>query len=308
MLTLSNQGCSLIKIDSDLFASMLGDISSYANILITSSINCCPTSYTNTLLLTNTSACTTCIGVNMWSIDMNLLATAGFDITGVYLKNLVTGQVYNTLSVPIDWAYYAANCIPLNCLISAVGPGHYDNLFRIAINSYLTTNMFWTTVTVGFCGNKLTICNLPANIVLSHITYDDGSTLGGVQLFKYNDINSASFISGNSIYINPTLFSASTFADGVYKITVRLNKTDGSYIEQNSCFFLDCVSKCKVATAIDNYIENTTDKSIASSFNNLHMIHYALTNDGNCGCNCNDLCDLYKYFTSQLDNTIPCGC
>lgn len=116
----------------------------------------------------------------------------------------------------------------------------------------------------------------------------------------------------NSILIAPLFFSLLQIVDGIYKIKIRLTKPQG-YIEFENCAFVDVTIKCQVAAFIEQLLSESADiDNIEQNSTIIHLLHYALTNGSNCGCNCDKLCTVYNALIEVLTNnskTIEdCGC
>lgn len=120
------------------------------------------------------------------------------------------------------------------------------------------------------------------------------------------------YISGTTLYVRPQLFGLTEFKDGIYKFSVKFITSTG-YTLISNCFFVDVTYKCKVASMLVDIVEenklDTTDKisSIA------HILHYALVNGSNCGCNCDEMCVVFNELTILLTGVNPqitndCGC
>lgn len=114
------------------------------------------------------------------------------------------------------------------------------------------------------------------------------------------------------LYVTPQLFSQAEFTDGVYKIDVRFNKGVG-YTLISNCIFVDIDTKCQVAAVIQNILGENTRLGAEKPSTVIHILHYALVNGGNCGCNCDEMCDVYRELKQLLTEIDPqilndCGC
>lgn len=114
------------------------------------------------------------------------------------------------------------------------------------------------------------------------------------------------------IFILPTLFGDSTttqFIDGVYKFEVKLFKADNTYTYEENCIFIDVTMRCKVASLLKDLLEKSEDGECAT---NAHILHYALVNGSGCGCNCDEMCKVFKELYSIVSPLTPqntgCGC
>jgi hypothetical protein len=119
---------------------------------------------------------------------------------------------------------------------------------------------------------------------------------------------------GNSIEVKPLFFNViipNLIRDGIYWFRVKIFTDANNYTYEEDCAFMDVTYKCKVAGYIDNLNDTivTEDKQIST---NVHLLHYALTNGSNCGCNCTSLCDVFTELTKLITPITPqqrsCGC
>lgn len=118
--------------------------------------------------------------------------------------------------------------------------------------------------------------------------------------------------SSAGIEVKPKFFDVITpnkIIDGVYHFNVKIFSTEDQYHYEEDCAFMDITFKCKVAAYIDQLNSIFEEGQIAT---NVHILHYALTNGSNCGCNCQALCDTFKQLYDLLKPTSPqiqgCGC
>jgi hypothetical protein len=103
------------------------------------------------------------------------------------------------------------------------------------------------------------------------------------------------------------MFGLTTFVDGVYSIQIRISPVGGGYTQIANCTFVDITYKCRLATLLEDVIKSEDPGTTA------HILHYALVNGSNCGCNCDELCDIFAALSETLSsyNVIPrneCGC
>ena len=130
------------------------------------------------------------------------------------------------------------------------------------------------------------------------------------------DIDTSKFvITSDSIIVKLAFFSSllTAFPDGIYHFEVKLFKTNDTYIYQDNCIFIDITYKCQVAQYIKDLLVKEEAGSCAT---NVHILHYALVNGSNCGCNCKEMCEVFKELTRILKpNNVStqtqiqgCGC
>ena len=122
------------------------------------------------------------------------------------------------------------------------------------------------------------------------------------------------FTVDNKIKIFPGFFGLTEFIDGIYKFSIkRYQPGEGTVIESN-CLFIDMTLKCKVATLLGYIIEeNKTRDSEEKIATIAHLLHYSLVNGSNCGCNCEEMCEVFRELNALLVNVDPtitndCGC
>ena len=94
-----------------------------------------------------------------------------------------------------------------------------------------------------------------------------------------------------------TLFGTSTRADGVYSFTLTILNDDETVVKEYSCLFIDNDTKCDVAECIKNgaSIELQTDYYILSR-----------AGTGDCGCDCQILCNIYQRVVNGLTECQSC--
>lgn len=101
-----------------------------------------------------------------------------------------------------------------------------------------------------------------------------------------------------------------TVMDGIYKFNVKIFVNDNQYTFEENCAFIDVTYRCKVATYIDNILDTTSEDGTVAT--NVHVLHYALVNASDCGCNCQALCDTFRQLAAIVNPIIPtmqsCGC
>lgn len=298
MLSLSNLNDKYIKVDANYIKNMVNDGDNYTHLKITTNLNCCKEVNTRIINFdsTNYVSCSACNGANSWHIDLSEIIYNNYNIDSLVIKNIVSGVEFNILSSPIDFNYYTSNCPSNVCTLQSLSP-YYEQLFENRFDSWFSSGTMWQDTTVGLCENILTICELPENFIVKEITFN-GTSLP----FKYSaNTSSDSDVFADSegnLYISSELFGLDKFKDGIYKIKVRTEKKDDTWTEDEGCIFIDIDTKCKVAKKIEDILKKDEDAT------DIHMAHYALINGSNCGCNCNDLCELFKYINKVLGNPI----
>jgi len=122
-------------------------------------------------------------------------------------------------------------------------------------------------------------------------------------LYPVNGISGYYGIVGKQITLLPALLGTgiTLFPDGVYKIIITAIAADGTVTTESNCFFLDCSTSCAVAKYIKGLLKTPADVEA-------HLLHFGLTNGGNCNCNCDEMCYLYKKLYDIINDTDICLC
>lgn len=143
------------------------------------------------------------------------------------------------------------------------------------------------------------------------------SSLGYMSTEKYliNEIaetDNKFWIIDGIMYVSPIFFNLVVFSDDIVTLTIKLKKIDSWVLIQN-CTFIDITYKCKVATLLDGIITESRIAGEEGLSTIAHLLHYALINGGNCGCNCSEMEQVFNELKKVLINTDPkitndCGC
>jgi hypothetical protein len=137
------------------------------------------------------------------------------------------------------------------------------------------------------CGTPKTISYPPATITdTTHEFYLDPATL--------------------TIFVKPSMFNLTTLVDGIYGLNLRLILPAGGSDNDSTCAFIDVTYRCLLSNYLDGLIAAEDTSSIS------YLLHYALTIGSNCGCNCDELCEVFAALTEILKDTTTqtndCGC
>jgi len=185
--------------------------------------------------------------------------------------------------------------------------GDITDLFAI-VDAWFTTN-FATTVTQNYTYDSVantcqyTITDLPVNITPVKLVTEISGNVQDIY-FGYFPIEGM-FFNSNFMYIDPSFFSLDNFIDGVYSFTLTFNTENNTIITESNCFFFDCETKCKVSTKLEELL------NCNKTATNIFLLHYTLTEGGNCGCNCEELCTIFNKLCSELgvdESCTNCGC
>lgn len=114
------------------------------------------------------------------------------------------------------------------------------------------------------------------------------------------DIAHKFFINDCDLYITPSMYDLTEFIDGIYNIKVSFNKING-YILISTCVFIDITFKCRVAAFLKALSKLTLDPTADKTASLVYLLHYALVNGSNCGCNCVELITIFNELKNILD-------
>jgi hypothetical protein len=289
-----------IRIDTSYVQEVLSNPNDYDSIKVDININCCTSNCTelvDTYTLPVDAAAP-------WYINLDTPVKLGNEITRLNIISLKSYHELNVITVPIDLGYIEDNCSTSSCTLETYSV-YFTPLFKNQIDAYFLTIGITSNVTVTFDDNILIIDNIPTLFAPSSVEYGVAAPYAKLY-FGYGEVSSKAFISGGGLFIQPDFFSTGKFVNGVYKITVTYTKADGAgYIKEETCSFIDIDLACKVAALLKTVHTNKQST-------NAHLLHYALVNGSNCGCNCDDLCKVFKELIDLLNSvdpqTLDCGC
>ena len=261
----------------------------YTSFTISSTINCCTdNTVTQSLNEEEISA------GSSWNLQFPQDSSS--NITGLYFANLYNGLEFNALegySLPL--ANYSCST------------GSITDLFPI-VQLWFTTN-FGVTVTQSYTYDAITgecvytIADLPPSLAPMYLQLENTNIFSNVY-FSYYPLNNA-FFSGSTLYLTPEFYGGLVFNDGVYSVTLTFITADGKVITETTCFFFDCKTGCEVSTKIKELEEASNPKNAT----NIFLLHYTLTEGSNCGCNCEELCEIFRKLCNNLNSTsCLCGC
>lgn len=280
------QDCRFIELKSDTISDFILNPTKYTSFTITAKLNCC----------SNEEVTHTLEGLE---INSNVFTLQFPTNPVVYLTSFVFENIYThqQFYLPIG-----GDAISYMC-----NTGDITDLFTV-VQDWFTAN-FSTTVTQNYTYDALTntceytITNLPVNITpVSLLTNIEGNVQN--IYFGYFPIEGM-FFNSNLMYIAPSFFSLDKFVDGIYSFTLTFNTKDDTITTESNCFFFDCETKCKVSTKLEELL------NCNKTATNIFLLHYTLTEGGNCGCNCDDLCTIFNKLCSELgtnESCFNCGC
>jgi hypothetical protein len=263
-------------------------VKSYTSFSISAKVNCCTeTTYGQTLTSEDWETI-------QWSVKIPNGVSGTID--GIFFENIYTGATFNVLPGPVDLSLYQCDT------------GDILNLFPI-IDAYFLAN-FGISITQSFSYDSITnectyiiAGGLPISIKPSRFEF----TLSSVPVtnyFTFLPLNNA-FFDGDTLLLTPAFFNMLNFQDGIYTIELTYINSEGSVITEKNCFFLDCNTACTVSTKIKELQEASNEKNAT----NIFLLHYTLTEGSNCGCNCDELCEIFTKLCNNLNSSsCLCGC
>lgn len=211
------------------------------------------------------------VGKQTGTITINCCDTNPIEVLPVIVRkievplNLISGS-YAVTSITINNVAYActdATCSNIQTPVRAIYPN-----FIIASSSTASTYTY-------------TMENIPVGINVSML-----ASIGGTVLSPTVQVLPAVFRLSGTFEIN-----------GIYSITVTKNipETNGypaKVISETACYFLDHDVIC----SLTDYISKEENKNT-----NVHLWYSAIKESVGCGCNCKDLCSIYKSILLELN-------
>lgn len=322
-MTITNYKNQYLRITSDRFKNALANIPDYAGFFhVTGKIGCNGTSYTEKINFPF-------VGDNLWVTDATQAVQLENSVYSLKVKNFHSLVEYEVLTTPIDLGYVADNCTDPSgqCeLGDGSYPAYFAPLFKSQIDDYFAGLSIASDVTVTFSGNFINIFDLPEGFIMSSIGYnnvDNEETIDTMSFYRQylnqdpEDLNPINFFadSNGDLLIHWKFFDEvegvdDALIDGVYNIHLKYEYTSeeysgGGWETEEMCAFIDIETKCLVAAKITELLSG-----VSTNGENAHLMHYALINGSNCGCNCTELCALYtELLTLIKDSTVQdCGC
>lgn len=325
MLTLSKTtDCSYIKIESDILSDFISTLnnnqqvgpkdsiltansdknvigqpdvavpdfgpirSGYTSFTVTGKVNCCDESvYSQTIT-----------EEQMYSTEWNINfpTNANSYINGIWFENIYSGFSFNILDSQLLVGDYSCSNGNITALFPIVGQFFNDN-FGVIIQQDYTYDPI-----TGEC--VYIIYDLPDSIKPKYFEIES-SFVTTYTYFNFLPITNG-FFDADALLLSPDFFAqGNAFQDGVYTITLTYIDLNGNIITETNCFFLDCNTACLVSTKIKELEEASNEKNAT----NIFLLHYTLTEGSNCGCNCEELCEIFRKLCTNLNSTsCLCGC
>lgn len=302
-MIISNSNSEYIKVTSDNIQNFIDNLTDYDRLSVKGTYNCCcEPVYNETIEV---------FPANSWGIDLTDSVDSRQIIEKVYFQNLTTNTILNALVNPIDLGYILANCTS-NCTLSFM-TGMIEPTLKADIDAFFSSLGVTSNVTVTVTNNFLLITNVPSNFKAYNISFFSSAS---PIFFSYTDGTTQSdkiFIGADGIYIKPIFFGLAAIKDGIYKVDVKMFDTDGNFVLESNCAFIDISFKCLVASVLQNIMKEAEAGDTEGLSTIIHLLHYGLTNGSNCGCNCDELCEVFTQLNTLLISLDPkiqnnCGC
>ena len=278
MLEISRIGCNTLSLKSQAITNLIAAPSDYYRVAINLYKNCCTTPThieSNTLSLTNGY--------------YTLLPKVNLQVKGIVIRNVAIG---------LD--------VSISMNVSITTSTDFDTV-ETAINNYLSSSGIGGTIVITPSTQATTYsleyAGLPVGWQFVSIEYNVG--LGSQYSYFQSYFATGVIITSDSILINSEVLSVDNFEDAIYSVELIIIDGHRNTITEKNCYFFDCITKCQVASKLNEFITDTEETTT------IHMLHYGLINGSNCGCECNELCNLFEYLQKLLGiniTTSDCGC
>lgn len=284
-----------IEVESEFLANLTANPLDFDSIQITTQLNCGQSFYSEVDSL----------DFKTFKSDLSYIVNSEGEIHGMSFLSLKSFTETFAPFIPIDLGYIEDNCNS-NCTIEAYA-SYYTNLFKNQIDDWFLSIGHTTDVEITFSENTIIIKGLPEDFIPYKFYFGD-NLLDTVEI-GYGFVEKSIIISGDKMYIKPSYFGWEEIVDGVYTITLKFIKSDNrGHIIEKQCAFLDPKIRCIIADYLSDLSKDSPiDKRNISE--TIMLMHYALTRTSNCGCNCEELCQLFddlKYLLGE--KTEGCEC
>ncbi len=162
---------------------------------------------------------------------------------------------------------------------------------KLVLESTKITEVF--TATNDYLNIAITIDLNCCSTYELNISREDTATpfppIGDDEIYIYNTTTNQLELDVNQI--------VGSIIDGIYKVTIVYSEEGGDSVIEANCAFIDCSTSCKVGARLQDLLDDDTD---------LHLIHYGLVNADNCGCNCDEMCELFRKLNQLLQDETKC--
>jgi hypothetical protein len=297
-----------IKLTSPEITTFLTSISPFTDLTIEMGLNCAPEvkrAYKPQLpVLSCTSPANEYTGRGAWRLDLSYYRLNNISMTKFIVKNIDTGALSEEV-VTVDWAAYNIAC-PTGCLLEASGTFYNTNIAGAFTNAAIAGG-FTGAYSAKSCGDYIQLFTAEPNNIPYAIEFANGDK----KLLQYSYIGI--ILDVDAIYIDGTFMGGTSLVDGVYRVKYYTKQENGARTEDSSCFFLDNATACNMVSKIGSLLQETEEQYKESGeWLALAAAHWGLTKAKEChGCNCEDLCALYKEFNilyNKTKSTVNCAC
>lgn len=308
-MTITKFSDKYLKIISDYIQDAITNPEDYDSIEVTGNINCCASNCGNQ----EASYIIPVLNNNKWVIDLTEAVYLNSTLQKINVQSLSALNTVNALTTPIELSYVEDNCSESTLCTLETFSSYFTSLFKTELDNFFTSIGLTTNVTVTISGNEVIFEDFPAGWGLFNVEHGNEEPYTLIP-FGYNELGSQAFLGTDGLYVPSTFFSMEEYENGIYHFGVKIYKADGaSFIYEENCAFIDIDIKCKVAALLNKIVKeanNTTDEKVSTV---AHMLHYGLVNGSNCGCNCSQMCEVYRELISIINSADPsiytdCGC
>src|SRR5690606_6310796 len=109
-------------------------------------------------------------------------------------------------------------------------------------------------------GNTVIFSGIPEGFALYGGQYGEEEPYTFAPASYGSATQTGAFLGSDGLYLTPEFFDLTSLSDGVYKITLKYNKADNSYVQETNCAFVDITIKCKVAKSLNGLITEAREK------------------------------------------------
>ncbi len=225
-------------------------------------------------------------------------------MTKFIVKNIDTGVLSEEVAM-VDWTAYNIAC-PTGCPLDVSGI-FYPNAIAGAFSNAAIEGGFTGMYSAKSRGDYIQLFTAEPNNIPYAIEFANGDR----KLLQYS--YAGIILHVDAIYIDGTFMGGTSLVDGVYRVKYSTKQQNGTKAEDSSCFFLDNATACNMVSKIGSLLQETEEQYKESGeWLALSAAHWGLAMAKDChGCNCEDLCALYKEFNILYNKTksaINCAC
>ena len=306
-MIISSIGKQYVVLTSELITHFAQNIGDYSKLKVSGKINCGACDNPEEAELEYPTA-------DRFIANLDVPVKLSETITKLILYNTSTGIYSNAIVTPINLSSIVDNCNSNNCTLQTEAANFTS--FKTQIDAWFLTQGITSNVSVSFEDNFIIVSGIPAPYIFTSIEY--GAEEISLPAFYGNEDNNVILV-GDKILVAAPYFGIEEYVDGIYTFSVRIEKDTPtlSWTIESNCFFFDVTFKCKVASTLNKLKEELADSNTERVATTIHIMHYALVNGSNCGCNCSDLCNVFIELYALLTDTIGdnynnqtsnCGC